>query len=333
MMFSISVLGCGRIGKMHAGIIANLPGCRLAAVYDPLEAVAAEVATAQQCQHAPTAEAAIAAADAVLIATSTPTHADLIELAVQHGKAVFCEKPIDLSIDRVRQLRQKIGDAEAAKVQIGFQRRFDPGCRAAREALTRGEIGELHQVIITTRDPRPAPYAYFKASGGIFRDMVIHDFDLARFYLGEDPVEIFAVANVLVDEKIGSECHDHDTTMVILRTASGKQCHINNSRSAAYGYDQRVELFGSGGMLIAENQPEHNLRRYTPSQTGIGPRFMDFFIERYREAYRDSIVSFVDSVKTNTPPISSFEDGEKALCLSEAAYQSLREGRMVPVIY
>jgi len=332
-MFAISVLGCGRIGKMHAGIIASLPGCRLSAVYDPVAAAAAEVAQAHSCQLAQTAEEAILAGDAVLIATSTPTHADLIELAIKHGKAVFCEKPIDLSIDRVRQLRRNIGDAQAAKVQIGFQRRFDPGCRAAREALVNGEIGELHQVIITTRDPRPAPYEYFKASGGIFRDMVIHDFDLARFYLGEDPTEIFAIANVLVDKKIGSECNDHDTTMVILRAASGKQCHINNSRSAAYGYDQRVELFGSGGMLVAENQTEHNLRRYTPTQTGIGTRFMDFFIERYRDAYRDSIISFVDSVRNGTVPISSFEDGEKALCLSEAAYQSLRERRMVPVTY
>jgi len=163
--------------------------------------------------------------------------------------------------------------------------------------------------------------------------MVIHDFDLARFYLGEDPCEIFAIANVLVDEKIGSECHDHDTCMVILRTASGKQCHINNSRSAAYGYDQRVELFGSRGMLIADNQPEHHLRRYTPTQTNIGPRFMDFFIERYRQAYHDSLVSFAESVRTQTPPKASFEDGEKALCLAEAAYRSLREGRMVPVTY
>jgi len=332
-MLGISVLGCGRIGKMHAAIVANLPDCALSAVYDPVEAAARETAEQHPCTLAQTAEEAIVAGDAVLIATSTPTHADLIELAVKHGKAVFCEKPIDLSIGRVRQLRQSIGEEQAAKIQIGFQRRFDPGCRAAHEALVKGEIGELHQIIITTRDPRPAPYAYFKASGGIFRDMVIHDFDLARFYLGEDPVEIFAVANVLVDEKIGSECNDHDTAMVILRTASGKQCHINNSRSAAYGYDQRIELFGSNGMLIAENQAEHNMRRYTPRHTNIGPRFMDFFIERYRDAYRDSIISFIDSVRNRTVPVASFEDGEKALCLAEAAYQSLREGRMVPIKY
>jgi len=332
-MFRIAVIGCGRIGKMHADIVASLEGCALSVVYDSVEAASLKVAQKHSCNMVKSVEEAMDSADGVLIATSTATHADLIELGVKKGKAVFCEKPIDLSIDRVRQLRRAIGDEAAKRVQIGFQRRFDVGCRALVNARNAGDIGDVHQVIITSRDPVPAPYAYLKTSGGIFRDMTIHDLDIARHLLGEDPVEVFAIGNVLVDEKIGSECHDHDTIMIVLRTASGKQCHINNSRSAAYGYDQRMEIFGSKGMVLTENKPEHNMRRFGAQETSVAPRLFDFFIERYFDAYRTSLESFVASVANNQLPQVNFHDGEKALLLAEAANESLKEGSMVKVSY
>jgi len=332
-MFRIAVIGCGRIGKMHADIVASLEGCRLSVVYDPVEAASLEVSQKHQCHMAKNVEEAMDNADGVLIATSTATHADLIELGVKKGKAVFCEKPIDLSIDRVRQLHQAIGEEAARKVQIGFQRRFDVGCQALIKARDAGEIGDVHQIIITSRDPAPAPYSYLKVSGGIFRDMSIHDLDIARHLLGEDPVEVFAVGNVLVDEKIGSECNDHDTVMIILRTASGKQCYINNSRSASYGYDQRMEIFGSKGMVITDNRLEHNVRRYSSNATDSAPRLLDFFIERYFDAYRASLQSFVAAVTNNQLPQVNFHDGKKALLLAEAANKSLAEGRMVAVSY
>jgi len=332
-MFKIALFGCGRIGQMHAKIVSSLTGCQLSAVFDLVEATALEIAQRYRCKMAKTVEEAMEGADAVLIATPTATHADLIELSVKEGKAIFCEKPIDLSVERIKRLRQTIGDETAKRVQIGFQRRFDVGCRALVEARKNGEIGEVHQVIITSRDSAPAPYAYLKTSGGIFRDMTIHDLDISRHLLGEDPVEVFAIGNVLVDEKIGTECHDHDTVMIILRTASGKQCHINNSRSATYGYDQRMELFGSRGMVLTENKPEHNMRRYGAQETFAAPRLFDFFIERYFDAYRASLESFVAAVQGNNLPEVNFHDGEKASRLADAAYQSLKEGRMVAVSY
>ena len=177
--------------------------------------------------------------DAVLIATATPTHADYIEMAVAAGKPVLCEKPIDLNLARVNACAAKIGNT-SLPIQLGFNRRYDPGHASARNAMLAGDIGDLHQVIITSRDPAIPPRAYLEAAGGLFRDMTIHDFDLARFMLGEEPTEVFAIAGALIDPALGAELNEVDSAMFILRTASGKQCHINNSRTAVYGYDQRV---------------------------------------------------------------------------------------------
>lgn len=330
-MFKMALLGCGRIGKMHADIINSSVVGGLAAVYDVYQPAAQELADKYHCLCAASVEDAIAAADGVLIATSTPTHADLIEIAVKAGKAVFCEKPIDLSIERVKQARAAIGDS-AKMVQIGFNRRFDPGHRAARTALENGDIGELQQVIISSRDPAAPPLDYVKVSGGIFRDMTIHDFDLARYMLGEDPVEVFATGSVLVDKAIG-DCHDQDTIMIIMRTASGKQCHINNCRAASYGYDQRVELFGSKGMVISDNLTANNLRRYNKVETQAAPPLLDFYLERYQQAYSASLKSFIEAAIHKTPPEVNFEDGQKALALAEAAMVSLRDKRFVSVDY
>jgi myo-inositol 2-dehydrogenase / D-chiro-inositol 1-dehydrogenase len=329
-MLKIALLGCGRIGKMHAATIARSPSATLAVAYDPVSEASSQVGAQFGCSVASSAEEAIAAADAVLIATSTPTHADLIEAAAKAGKAVFCEKPIDLSLERVAKCRKAIA-GHPGIVQIGFNRRFDPGHRAARDAARNGEVGELQQVIITSRDPGLAPWSYLEASGGIFRDMTIHDFDLARFMLEEEVDEVFATGSALIEPRLASELSDVDSVMVVMRTQSGKLCHINNSRRATYGYDQRVELFGSKGMVISANRRAHELKKYGAESTGVSEPFLNFFIERYVEAFSAGLESFIEKAITGSKPDATFEDGERALVLAEAAIRSLAERRFVKV--
>ncbi|MBZ9756834.1 inositol 2-dehydrogenase [Mesorhizobium sp. ESP6-5] len=332
MMLRIAVLGCGRIGQMHAANVARHPRSTLAAVFDLNSEAAEKVAAAQGVKAAASAEDIFASdmVDAVLIATATPTHADYIEMAVAAGKAVLCEKPIDLSLARVEACAANIGETKIP-IQLGFNRRYDPGHSAARTAMLAGDIGELHQVIITSRDPSLPPRAYLEAAGGLFRDMTIHDFDLARFMLGEEPTEVFALANALIDPALGKELDEVDSAMFILRTASGKQCHINNSRTAVYGYDQRVELIGSAGMLLSDNRKPHELRRFTGTAAEASQPYQFFFLERYQEAFMAEIDGFVDCVEKGAVPLASFEDGRRALILAEAAYKSMKEGRLVRV--
>lgn len=329
-MIRFALLGCGRIGAMHAHNLAKASGVRLSAVYDPVTAATEPLAALYGCRIADDPGDALRDVDAVLIATSTPTHADLIELAAKAGKAILCEKPIDLDLSRVRKCRDAIAGCDVP-IQLGFNRRFDPGFKAAREARAAGEIGRLEQVIITSRDPGMAPRAYIAASGGIFRDMTIHDFDLARFMLGDEPTEVFATGSALVDPAIGPEFGDLDSVMVVMRTGDGKLCHINNSRRASYGYDQRVELHGSEGMLRAENRKEHELRRFGKTATEVAEPYLNFFIERYREAYEAEIAAFVSAVRDKTPVQSTFDDGYRALVLAEAALASVRSGSAVRV--
>lgn len=331
-MLRIAVLGCGRIGQMHAANIARHPRAELAAVFDTHGPSAKLVAARQGVPAASSAAEIFTSAniDAVLIATATPTHADYIEMAVAAGKAVLCEKPIDLDLARVQTCAARIAGTHTP-IQLGFNRRFDPGHSAARAAMLAGEIGDLHQVIITSRDPVLPPRAYLEAAGGLFRDMTIHDFDLARFMLGEEPTEVFALANALIDPGLGAELDEVDSAMFILRTASGRQCHINNSRTAVYGYDQRIELMGSTGMLISDNRKPHELRRFTSQRVEASEPYQFFFLERYLEAFMAEIDGFVDCVEKGAAPLASFEDGRRALILAEAAYLSLREHRLVNV--
>jgi myo-inositol 2-dehydrogenase/D-chiro-inositol 1-dehydrogenase len=332
IMLRMAVLGCGRIGQMHAANVARHPRARLAGVYDLHQPSAEKVAEAQGVRAFASAEEVFSAGnvDAVLIATATPTHADYIEMAVASGKAVLCEKPIDLDLARVNACSAKIAGTKLP-IQLGFNRRYDPGHAAARNALLEGEIGDLHQVIITSRDPGLPPKAYLQAAGGLFRDMTIHDFDLARFMLGEEPVEVFAMGGALIDPALGAELNEIDSAMVVMRTASGKQCHINNSRTAVYGYDQRVELMGSKGMLVSDNRKPHELRRFTATRTECAEPYQFFFLERYLEAFMAEIDGFVDCVEKGAKPLASFEDGRKALILAEAAYLSLTDRRLVRV--
>lgn len=329
-MLKIAVLGVGRIGRMHAENIAAHPRATLAGVFDVHMPAAVEISEKLGVRRFDSADEVFASADvdAVLIATSTATHADLIEQAVAAKKPVLCEKPIDLSLDRVNACATRIAGS-GIPVMLGFVRRFDAGHSALRQAVKTREIGELHQVIITSRDPGMAPDAYIEVSGGIFRDMTIHDFDLARFILDEKVTEVFATGSRLVDPALMERCSDYDTVTVVLKTASGKQAIINNSRRAVYGYDQRVEAFGSGGMAISENHTLNNLRLYTDSHTDQGAPLMNFFIERYGDAFAAEIGAFVDAVEQNKPPAVNFEDGRQALILAEAAIRSIAEGRTV----
>lgn len=332
-MLRIALLGCGRIGQMHARNIAAHPRADLMAVFDVQKPAAQAAAQGNGARVADSAAAIFDAddIDAVLIATATQTHSDYIEMAVAAGKPVLCEKPIDLKLERVNQCAATIAGTDVP-IQLGFNRRLDPGHRAARDAMRAGEIGDLHQVIITSRDPGLPPRAYLEAAGGLLRDMTIHDFDLARFMLDGDPVEsVFAIAGALVDPALGAELNEVDTAMIIMRSKGGRQVHINNSRAAVYGYDQRVELMGSTGMVLSDNRKPHECRKYSATTVEASEPYQFFFIERYSEAFMAGIDAFVDMVNNGTPPVASFEDGRQALILAEAAYLSLSESRMVNV--
>jgi len=331
-MLKIAVLGCGRIGRMHAANIVAHPRASLAMVYDIDRTSADEIARLYEIPAAQSADEVFNASevDAVLIATATPTHADFIEASVAVGKPVLCEKPIDLSLQRVEACAANVADKNVP-IQIGFNRRFDPGHRAARNALVAGEVGDLHQLIITSRDPGMPSRAYYEEAGGLFRDMVIHDFDLARFILGEEPAEVYAVAGRLIDPQLMDELNDYDTSMVVMCTASGKQCHINTSRTSTFGYDQRLEILGTDGMLQSLNRKPHEMQRFGATSVGSSEPYLEFFIERYREAFDAEIDAFVDSVENGTTAEPGFEDGRRALILADAALKSVQEGRVVRV--
>lgn len=331
-MLRIAVLGAGRIGKIHAANAASQRGARLVAVADPFGTAAAELAGALGADAMEDPKAAIERADvdAVVVGTPTDTHVDLVLHAVKHGKAVLCEKPIDLDIDRadaaVAEIRRRSG-----RVMLAFNRRFDPASVELKKAIDHGEIGEVRQVVISSRDPGLAPKGYLATSGGIFRDMTIHDFDMARFFLGEEPVEVMAMGSALVDGPLMNEIDDYDTIMVQMRTVSGKQCHINCCREAVYGYDQRFEIFGSTGMVMNDNIRPSSVRRWKKDATDAAQPLLDFFLERYEDAYRIEMNAFVEAAAAGrTMPVTPF-DGRQALRLADCALESARTGRRVTV--
>lgn len=327
-MLRFAVLGCGRIGRMHARNLARHKRAELISVFDIAHKAAADTAAELGVVAAATVDEILADArvQAVLIATSTDTHVPLIVAAAKAGKSVLCEKPIDLDLKRAEACGAEIAPLKAT-VMIGFNRRFDPSFRAIRARVQAGEIGKLEQVIITSRDPAPPPVAYIKVSGGLFRDMTIHDFDMAR-YLAGDIESVFAYGGNLVDPEI-KEAGDIDAAMVVLRAKSGTLIHINNSRRCTYGYDQRVEAFGVNGMLQAQNHFATSVLSWGKHGTATTDTAQPFFIERYAEAYAAEIDHFVESVLTGKPLLSSFADGVAALRLAEAAGESMRTGRAV----
>ena len=329
MTLRFGLLGAGRIGKVHARAITSNPDARLIAVADAMESAARDIEAKYGCAIRSIDEIeASDDIDAVVICTPTTTHADLIERFARAGKAIFCEKPIDLSLKRVQDCL-KVVEQTGAKLMVGFNRRFDPHFGAVKAVIDDGRIGEVEMVQIVSRDPGAPPAGYIRTSGGIFRDMTIHDFDMARFILGEEPVAVTATGSVLTDPAIG-ELGDFDSVSVILTTASGKHCTISNSRRATYGYDQRLEVHGSRGAVAAENQRPVSIE----IATGDGftrPPLHDFFMTRYLEAYAAEIAAFIAAVAENRAPSPDGQDGLLALALAEAAVKSAAEERTVKV--
>ena len=327
-MIGIALFGAGRMGQVHAKAIPSA-GAKLVTVFDAFESAAASLASQAGAVVARNAAEALdhPDVDAVLVATSSDTHVLYVLEAVRAGKAVMCEKPLAPSLAEAKQCVEELGD-RAGKVFLAFNRRFDAGHAGLKKAIEAGEIGSLEQLIITSRDPYPPPLDYIPKSGGLFRDMMIHDFDMARWMLGEEPVNVFSRGSCLVDPEIG-RMGDVDTASVSLLTASGRQAIILNSRRAVYGYDQRVEAFGSGGMAISDNPSATGLKRFSGASFGAPDRFRAFFMERYGDSYRLEIETFVDGVAKGTPAPVNAHDGLRAVYLAEAAGASLRLGKPI----
>lgn len=329
MSVRFAILGAGRIGLVHGKAIQATQGAELVAIAEPFEAAAKAAQKQFGCDLREIDQiAASDDIDAVIVCTPTDTHADLIEQFCHAGKAVFCEKPIDLDIDRVRECL-KVVEQTNGVLMVGFNRRFDPDFQALKAAIDAGQIGDVEMITITSRDPAAPPYDYITRSGGIFRDMTIHDFDVARWLLGEEVTTVQASASVLTDPKIG-ELGDYDSANVILRTASGRQCVITNSRRAAYGYDQRIEVLGSKGMVSARNSHEANIEVAGEGGFTSTP-LLNFFMTRYAAAYANEIASFVTAVANRTKAHPTGDDGLKALKLANAAVESVETGKTVQV--
>jgi len=329
MALRFGLLGAGRIGKVHAKAIAASQGATLLAVADPFAEAAEAIASAYDCRIQTIEEIEAASdIDAVIICTPTDTHADLIERFARAGKAIFCEKPVDLDIDRVKACQKVVAETKA-QVMVGFNRRFDPHFMAVQAAVANGQVGDVEMVQITSRDPGLPHYDYIPRSGGIFRDMMIHDLDIARFLLDEEPIEVQANGSVLVDPKV-KELGDFDSASVLLKTATGKQCLISNSRRASYGYDQRIEVHGSTGMVHAENQRPVSIE-IANADGYTRPPLHDFFMTRYVEAYENEISSFVTALNNGKDVHPNIDDGLKSLILADAAVRSVAEKKMISI--
>jgi myo-inositol 2-dehydrogenase / D-chiro-inositol 1-dehydrogenase len=325
----IALIGVGRIGSMHAELLARrVAGAKLVGVADAHEPTARAVGADVGVPVVGVEEALAADADAVAICTSTDTHADLVVAAARAGKAIFCEKPVSLDLAEVD---RALAEVEAAGVpfQIGFNRRFDPAHRAVRDAVASGAVGEPHLVRISSRDPAPPPIAYVQASGGIFLDMTIHDFDMARHVAGSEVVEVFAHGAVRIDPAF-ADADDVDTALVTLVHENGCLTAIDNSRQAVYGYDQRVEVFGSAGMAASDNPSAHTavVRTADGAHAATLPYF---YLERYIPSYLGEWEAFVAAVDGGTPPPVSTADARAPLVIGLAAWRSLREHRPVAV--
>ncbi|WP_146590186.1 inositol 2-dehydrogenase [Puniceibacterium confluentis] len=330
-MVGIAVLGAGRIGKIHAASVAANPKATLVAVADPFPDAVEPLAKSLGVEAMNDCMAAISRpdVDAVVIGTPTDTHVQFLLKAVELGKAVLCEKPIDLDMAQSQSAAAEI-ERVGGRVMLAFNRRFDSTFAEMRRAIDAGRIGEVRQVVISSRDPGLAPPSYIKTSGGIFRDMTIHDLDMARWLLGEEPVLVSAFGARLIDPSL-SQYDDFDTAMVLLQTASGKQAHINNCREAVYGYDQRVEVLGATGMLTQDNLRPTTMRITTAEITDGREPLLNFFLERYAQAYRSEMDAFIDALADNSPMPTTVNDGVMALRLAECAVESVRTGRAVPV--
>ena len=326
-MLQVAIFGAGRISKIHTGNLVAQPGVALKYVVD-VHAPSAEELAARYGAAVATGDQVFADpdVDAVIIASSTDTHADLILRAAAAGKHIFCEKPVDLTIERAHLCADAVARAGVTAL-VGFQRRYDPTFAAVKARIEAGEIGTPEMLAITSRDPGAPPLAYIQSSGGIFKDMLIHDFDVFRWILDDEAVSVYATASVLTDPKI-AETGDADCTAVTIRTRKGRLCQINTSRRAAYGYDQRFEVLGSKGMLQAHNHRPTEVEAWTAQ--GVASVLPEhFFLQRYRAAYAVEMAHFIDAIRDGKPVETTVADGLKALQLAEAAELSWRERRVV----
>ncbi|WP_448760246.1 inositol 2-dehydrogenase [Actinomyces oricola] len=326
-MLKIAVIGAGRIGHVHAKTIAGHPAAELTLVADPFGDAADKLATLYGARSCKDAEEVFSdpQVDAVIVGSPTPLHIPHLLAAAAAGKAVLCEKPIALDMKDVEAARAEL-DAVTVPVMFGFNRRFDPSFAAVHAAVAAGRIGRLEQLTIISRDPAAPPVEYIAVSGGIFRDMTIHDFDTARFFLGEI-TEVHAVGQNLdpAIEKAG----DFDAAVVTLRAATGAVATIINNRHCASGYDQRLEASGRDGALFAENIRPTTVRLSNAEVTDAQEPYLDFFLERYADAYRLELSAFIEAVEAGTTPPTSIDDAIQALRLAEAATQSARSGKPV----
>jgi myo-inositol 2-dehydrogenase/D-chiro-inositol 1-dehydrogenase len=328
-MIRLALLGAGRIGQVHARTVRGMENATVTAVSDFFPETAQTLANSLGAEVRDN-DAIMASddVDAVVVGTPTDTHYDLIMAAAKAGKAIFCEKPVDMSAGRIRELIAVVED-KGVSFMTAFNRRFDPSFANVQTRISAGEIGDVELVTILSRDPSPPPLSYIKSSGGIFRDMMIHDLDMARFLLGEDPVEVIAYGSALVDPAIG-EVGDVDTAGVMLKTASGKICQISNSRRASYGYDQRIEVHGAKGMLRAENHLENTVEVATEAGYRRAPT-LNFFLERYESAYRREMEHFVACLNDGVAVTPTIHDGLKAQMLADAATESCQTGKPVAI--
>jgi len=331
-MINIALFGLGRIGSMHAQNIFLNNKCSLQYVFDIDQALAKKIAKKFNSISIENTRIAYndKNVDVIFITTPTSTHIKYIMEAVKFKKTIFCEKPLDLNINKINECKKFIKKYNP-KIQVGFNRRYDPGHYALKKSIQIGEIGKLEKIIITSRDPAPPSMAYLKVSGGIFKDMTIHDFDLIRFYLGNDEVkEIFATTTNLSDLRI-KKINDYELAMCLIKSEKGVICMINNSRHCSYGYDQRVEVFGSKGMVISGNRRDYASEKFLGSKTAIKRPLLNFFIDRYEKAYQLQLNDLVYLVQKRKNPRASFEEGRKAIIIANAAYKSLKFNKVVKI--
>ena len=328
-MLKFGVLGAGRIGKVHARTIAASGKAKVAYLADAMPKAAADLAAEVGAKVASVEDIIKAKdVDAILIATPTPTHADLIEAGSNAGKAVLCEKPVSLSVERIHACL-KVVEKNKTTLMIGFNRRFDPNFAELEKRIRKGDIGDVEIATVISRDPAPPPAEYVKSSGGLYRDMMIHDFDMARFLVGEEFVVVNALGSSLVDKAIGA-AGDVDTAAVQMQTASGKIAVITNSRRATYGYDQRMEVHGSKGMLSARNI-QNTTVELANAQGICGDPVLHFFTERYGQAYSNEVLTFIDAATTGKALTPNGFDGLQAQKLADAATESWQTGKPVKV--
>jgi len=327
----ICLVGAGRIGEVHSKNINDNKKTNLKYVVDINFIAAKKIAKKYNAIPLKSVDEAIKKNDfdSVLIGSATNTHINFIKKFSNQGKNILCEKPIDLDINKVRECIKTL-KKNKTKFFIGFMRRFDPSLMKLKKHINEGKIGEIQMISITSRDPMPPPIEYVKVSGGIFLDSQIHDIDLARWLLSENPTEVVSRGSCLIDKKIG-RAGDFDSVNTILKTKSGKLCQINNSRQTVYGYDQRVEVFGSKGMISTTNLRDSNLEITTKNITNAKDNYQYFFLERYKDAFINELDNFVNSVEKNLTPAPSFQDGFLEMKIAEAATKSAKKNKIFKI--